>query len=87
MRLFTYGYGHCVREVVGSRLGRGTEAGGVFHPARQLAMFCGSITDHIHLPHLRLPATLKTAISAIIIIFIIIFELKVIMAILDKDNE
>ena len=26
------------------------------------------ITDHIRLPHLRLPATLKTAISAIIII-------------------
>ena len=39
MRLFTYGYGHSVREVAGSCLGRGTIAGGVFHPTRQLARF------------------------------------------------
>ena len=36
---FTYGYGDSVREVAGSRLGRGTIVGGVFHPARQLARF------------------------------------------------
>ena len=36
---FTYGYGHSVREVAGSSLGRGTRVGGVFHPARQLARF------------------------------------------------
>ena len=39
MRLFTYGYGHSVREVAGSCLGRGTIVGGVLHPARQLARF------------------------------------------------
>ena len=39
MRLFTHGYGHSVREVAGSRLGRDTKLGGVFHPARQLARF------------------------------------------------
>ena len=39
MRLFTYGYGHSVREVAGSRLGRGTIVGRVFHPTRQLARF------------------------------------------------
>ena len=38
MRLFTHGYGHSVREVAGSRLGRGT-IGGVFHQTRQLARF------------------------------------------------
>ena len=33
VRLFTYGYGHSVRKVTGSRLGRGTIVGGGFHPA------------------------------------------------------
>ena len=37
MRLFTYGYGHYVREVGGSRLDNCTIVGGVFHPTRQLA--------------------------------------------------
>ena len=39
MTLFTYGYGHSVREVEGSRLGRDIIVGGVFYPTRQLARF------------------------------------------------
>ena len=39
MRLFTYDYGHYVREVAGSRLGCGAIDGGDFHPTRQLARF------------------------------------------------
>jgi len=39
VRLFTYGYGHSVRDIAGSGLGRGTIVGGVFYPARQLARF------------------------------------------------
>ena len=42
VRLFTYGYGHSVREVTGSHLGHGTIVGGVFHPTRQLARFSPS---------------------------------------------
>ena len=39
VRLLTYGYGHSMREVAGSPLGRGTIVGGIFHPAKQLARF------------------------------------------------
>ena len=90
MILFTYGYGHSVREVPGSRHGRGTIVGGVFHVARQLARLSppnmpyirnlfrisprGEAINYIsymRLPDLRLPATLKIGITAIIIIIII----------------
>ena len=71
-----------VREVVGSRPGRGNIARRVFHPTRKLVRFsllklCPSIpnskkfwntwspwgsevTDHLRIPLLRHPATLKT---------------------------
>jgi len=39
VKLFTYGYGHSVREVAGMRLGCDIIVGGVFRPARQLARF------------------------------------------------
>jgi hypothetical protein len=39
VRLFTYGYGHAVREVGGSNPCCDTIVGGVFHPTRQLARF------------------------------------------------
>ena len=47
MRLFSYGYGHSVPEVAGSRLGCGTLVGGVFHPARQLARFSPANMPHV----------------------------------------
>jgi len=47
VRLFTYGHGHSVREVAGSRLGRGTIVRGAFHPAKQLARFSPPNMSHI----------------------------------------
>jgi len=58
VRLFTYGYGHSVQEVLGSLLDYGTKVG-VFHPSRQLARFSPR----------NMPYILSSkAISAIIII-------------------
>ena len=47
MRLFTYGNGHSVLEVAGSRLGRGNIVRGIFHPTRQPTRFSPPSTPYI----------------------------------------
>jgi len=54
VRLFTHGYGHSLREVAGSRLGRGTRS--FFHPARQRARFSPpNMTYFLNLFRISLP--------------------------------
>ena len=77
MTLFTYGYGHSVREVAGSGLSRGDIVRGVFHPARQLTRFSLYLAINYRpypFPSFEVASHVQNCHSAIIIILVLLYS-------------